>query len=126
MLRVRSIAVVIVMSGCGAEPAPAVVEGPTKEPAPVVAAVETSRAPAVEVPEGPIDVFECDHYIEAYRRCIAGMSKEEQGAHAVVVEGQRVAWATSRRDGTLAEELAAACRAATAAAEVALPQCRGW
>jgi hypothetical protein len=127
MSSVRTIAVVLLIVGgaCGGEPAPVPEQGPSQ--AVVVAAAEPRRAvEPVEVADGPIGVAECDRYVESYRRCVAGMPEPERAPHTAVVEGQRRAWTTARGEERLAAGLAQACEAASAAARVALPQCRGW
>jgi hypothetical protein len=127
----------VVMIACLAclacERAPAV-DRPVSEP-PVAAAaavVVTPAAPTAEpvaaaVDDGPIGVETCDRYVTSYRRCIAeALPAEERPIHTEVLDGQRLAWASARKDETLAAGLADACDAATRAARVSVPRCKHW
>lgn len=113
---------------CGREPervadAPVVAAAPATATALVAPVEPRAAAPGVEA---AIGVAACDGHVAAYRRCVASLPAAERPVHAAAVEGRRLAWARAKADPALAEALPRACAAATVAAKVALPQCKGW
>jgi hypothetical protein len=89
---------------------------------PVTAQVKPAAPAALEA----LGIAACDGHVAAYRRCIDGLPAAERPPHEQALAGRRLAWAQAKGDPALAEELPRACAAATVAAKVALPQCKGW
>lgn len=92
----------------------------------VAAAEPVKPRPAAPKIEEALGIAACDGHVAAYRRCIDGLPAAERPPHEQALAGRRLAWAQAKGDPALAEELPGACAAATVAAKVALPQCKGW